>query len=320
MKSLTLLLIPLLFFSSCATKPADKSTSTWQTSETIINLWCISSFPQADCVKIFRDKSGLFYKNYCNENIVRMDWLDPNSVKFINHDDSTCSIYSQDKDNVYFWDEFKKLDWVNSKNFKLIDCTDGFSGQFSCYTTDESSIFLNNQKLIWIDTWTFQILWNIPYIRDKNGIYLISPNYWFEKLEQFDPNTFKYLWWDTTSGNVYLRDRNGVYWTNSWITRKIDWTNLESFIYLWGEWFGGDQFGKDKYHVYLNGEIIPWADGTSFELLKDSTVYWKDTNAIYFLSWKVIEADKDSFEYIDNGVHFDAKDKNHHYLWGKPVQ
>lgn len=130
------------------------------------------------------------------------------------------------------------------------------------------------------DVFTFEILdEQQQYARDKNHVYFNGTI-----IPEADSATFEFL------GTYYSRDKNNVY-----ISGVILSTDSPNFEFL------PSNLMRDSQHIYWSDRIISDAP-SHFTVIDDtgSTIYWKDSNYIFFNGSPIESANMDTFEIIDD--------------------
>lgn len=146
-----------------------------------------------------------------------------------------------------------------------------------------------------------------PYLKDAYGVYYDindnnqSMNRNYTTLKEADPVTFISF---ISSNRMYAKDSKFV-WFNH---QKIVGANAETFS-------ASEYYGKDKLHVYQGGSIIPNADPSTFEDLRQDA-YAKDSQRVYYNGEIIPEADVKTFGVF--GFEY-FKDKDHVYYLGKVI-
>ncbi|MBD3584021.1 DKNYY domain-containing protein [Flavobacterium selenitireducens] len=70
--------------------------------------------------------------------------------------------------------------------------------------------------------------------------------------------------------------------------RLLDGADAKTFVNL--KYSGVNAiFGKDKFHVYMDGKIVPYSDSKTFKYISDH--FFKDKNSIYFFGFYSSEQD-----------------------------
>ena len=95
-------------------------------------------------------------------------------------------------------------------------------------------------------------------------------------------------------GDNFAKDKNHVYFAS----RIIKWANPDKFKFASGSF---SQYVMDDKNVWYNRKIILWADPKTFELLRPTgrfTAYSKDKNYVY-LNWDKIDIDIKTFKVVE---------------------
>lgn len=195
------------------------------------------------------------------------------------------SIYSKDKNNVYFlvfW--LNKLLWVNPNTFKVLQ-PDWY------YWTDWTWIYLLEKKIEDMDFPTLKfakINDNLTVWWDKNNLYIWS--------------RLVIKWWDINSISTLsencIKDNLHVYcsFTDFWTTKEwdsyeiIEWALIDSFVTY--DYF----YAKDKDNIYFEWFKVEWALIDSFKVYNNSLFAKDELNAYY--EWEIITWIKDLDSFI----------------------
>jgi len=213
--------------------------------------------------------------------------------------------YGKDKNAVYY--KGIKIEGANPVSFEMIGGSSDTFGHVDGYTKDDKYIFIANKKIDSADVNTFNLLhskydenvfkfiqpqlfrglsaFDNGYARDKKYVFL-----WGEVLE-YDAATFELIGWG------YSKDRRGIYYNGKLIIQGNPSNYWHSLSYL-----------VDNDSVYYAGEIMPFYDGTSFELVdvyaREQTScggirivasLTRDKNGIYLNNKRLDEIDPYSF-------------------------
>lgn len=128
-------------------------------------------------------------------------------------------------------------------------------------------------------------------------------------------------------GGWYYKNRNDVYFETGWgfflqlhdpyKSYRIDEADGKTFSYL------GNNFAKDKNHVYLASRIIKWATPDKFKFASGSfSKYVIDDKNVWYGDEAMPLVDIETFSVIADDF---AKDKNHVYFaseiieWANPI-
>lgn len=186
------------------------------------------------------------------------------------------SIYSKDKNNVYFliyW--LNKLTWANPNNFKILQ-PDWY------YWTDWTWIYMLEKKIDDMDLDSLKFI----KITDKFIV-------WWDKNNLYIWSRLIIKWWDINS-LVYLsenclKDNKNVYcsFADFWVTKEwdsyeiLEWVDLDSYEAY--DYF----YAKDKDNIYFEWIKLDWIDKTSFKVYKNS-LFAKDNTNVYY-EWSKLE-------------------------------
>lgn len=226
------------------------------------------------------DKNQVYYLR--DEGLLPIKNVDRESFQVITLEDNPGSVFSKDKNNVYF--EENPIEEADHKTFKIS----------TIYSSSGSTEL---------------------FIRDKNHVYNLLPyksnRLSIEIVNEADPLTFEFA----DDIKVYAHDKNHVYYHLFGRYTVVEHADPNTFSRV-----PLSNFYKDKNHVFyerLNGlNILPNIDPNSFNLLNSSFI--KDNSMVYFvnndLSIQIItaikQADVKTFEVLNDRF---AKDKNNVY-------
>ena len=144
----------------------------------------------------------------------------------------------------------------------------------SGYSKDKNSVYVREnrgwKKLEGLDPNTFELVSNYGsvYLKDKNGVYVISgdsDNLKLEKLPYRDGKTFEVM------DQLYSRDKNNIYYKGERII-GVDiptFEKIDKYVY-----------SKDKNNIYFRGRKISGVDKNTFKKI-DELQYSKDKNNLY---------------------------------------
>ena len=207
--------------------------------------------------------------------------------------------YSKDKNSVYVRENrgWKKLEGLDPNTFELV------SNYGSVYLKDKNGVYvisgdsdnLKLEKLPYRDGKTFEVMDQL-YSRDKNNIY-----YKGERIIGVDIPTFEKI-----DKYVYSKDKNNIYFRG----RKISGVDKNTFKKI-----DELQYSKDKNNIYYGNKKIEGVDRNTFEVIND--YYSKDKNSVYYENNKLKGIDVKTFEKKDKLFHvenFLIKDKNGFYI------
>lgn len=215
------------------------------------------------------------------------------------------SVYSKDKNNVYFYSRIISAD---SKTFEVID---------NLFAKDKYGIWYNGRKTKIENSNTFEIINSaikseFHFAKNQFNVYANS-NVKIDKfsgyanlllpLKNSNPSTF------TEINDVWAKDKKNVYWFGR-IYKKADAKTFEKISERPLTEF---DYARDKNHVYIaNGITLKKGlHGASFKILNQ---FWaKDDFVVYFLpSQRIMKSiDAKTFKVLDeNGK---AEDKNFIY-------
>ncbi|CAN5744147.1 hypothetical protein BH11PAT2_BH11PAT2_00920 [soil metagenome] len=169
---------------------------------------------------------------------------------------------------------------AHSKPLTILSSGSSYDSSYEGFATDGNYVYYDDVPITGADAVTFQLKGN-GYGADDHAVY-----YYDQELPGADPATFE----------------------------EID--------------NGKDGYAKDAAHVYAGQYVIPGADPATFESL--GLDYSKDAHAVYAYIGganspsEISGADVASFEVIEqnytDSTTYDAKDKNHYYLYGEVVK
>lgn len=234
--------------------------------------------------------------------------------------------------------------YLNGKRIKGAD-TNTFThfNKRGYYSKDALHVYYNTGRLKNADAPTFQPVANDDtknYWHDKNNVY-----YKWSRIADADGASFVY------AGNFYGYDKNHVYFENQLIkeadrntfivlfgncgrdvknvfVREIRATNIKDPNTFEMIFIRDEQFGKDKYQIYVLRHTpphpllpFPGADLETFDVLGE--YYAKDKNNVYYYSYiandiLVLEgADPKKFTLHSDPIgHIDATDGERYYKAG----
>ena len=124
-------------------------------------------------------------------------------------------------------------------------------------------------------------------------------------------------------GAWYYKNGNDVYFEKGWgfflqlhdpyETYRIDEADGKTFSYL------GDNFAKDKNHVYFASRIIKWANPDKFKFASGwFSQYVMDDKNVWYRDEAIPLVDAETFSVID--APFFTKDKNHVYFASRIIK
>lgn len=253
-----------------------------------------------------KDKERVYYE----ENVIVR--ADPESFHIL----APSVYYGKDKSNVFY--RGKTIEGVDFNSFEPID---------ESFARDKGRVYYLGNVVENADPESFRVLTPhsiYGYSKDKNNIYfntilhrctamedahlnsfeVIALHFAKDKdhvyyddnvIVNADPDSFHVLNWD----DFFSKDRNNVYFGRKPVS-SIDITTFEVL---------GAYYGKDKEHVYYEGDVIAGADPKSFSVFAESKQYGKDNKNVYYQKEIFQEVvDVESFVLIDV-LAFAAKDK-----------
>lgn len=254
-------------------------SNTWTTTlswEILSNSWIIQEETDENKIKLINaslSTETIFLSEEDKEFMKNeIDDLDTSSfVKFKN------SIYSKDKNNVYFlifW--LNKLIWVNPNTFKVLQ-PDWY------YWTDWTWIYMLEKKIENMD------LASLKFAKINEKLIV-----WWDKNNLYIWSRLIIKWWDINSivslSENCIKDNLNVYcsFADFWTTKEwdsyeiVEWVDLNTYTPL--DYF----YAKDKNFIYFEGYKIEWADTVSFKIFNNS-LFAKDENNVYYewekLTW-----------------------------------
>jgi len=184
--------------------------------------------------------------------------------------------YSTDGKNIYH--QYNLMNYADPATFEVLEIKDA-SSEFNSYAKDENSVFYRSYSIEEADPATFELL-SPAFARDSKHVFkggILDENY--------DANSFEVL------NDSYFKDKNGVYYFDDhyYLTEPELVEGADSETFSWFkvpdamEWlkFGG--YGKDKNHIFYNGELVESSDSSSFTFLGGK--YAKDKNQMYYLGF-----------------------------------
>lgn len=195
------------------------------------------------------------------------------------------SIYSKDKNNVYFlvfW--LNKLLWVNPNTFKVLQ-PDWY------YWTDWTWIYLLEKKIEDMDFPTLKfakINDNLTVWWDKNNLYIWSRLV----IKWWDINSISTLSENCIKDNLHVYCSFADFWTTKeWDSYEIiEWALIDSFVTY--DYF----YAKDKDNIYFEWFKVEWALIDSFKVYNNSLFAKDELNAYY--EWEIITWIKDLDSFI----------------------
>lgn len=195
------------------------------------------------------------------------------------------SIYSKDKNNVYFlvfW--LNKLLWVNPNTFKVLQ-PDWY------YWTDWTWIYLLEKKIEDMDFPTLKfakINDTLTVWWDKNNLYIWSRLV----IKWWDINSISALSENCIKDNLHVYCSFADFWTTKeWDSYEIvEWVDLDTYAPY--DYF----YAKDKNNIYFEWFKVEWALIDSFKVYNNSLFAKDELNAYY--EWEIISWIKDIESFI----------------------
>ncbi len=275
------------------------SKTDWRDKNYVYRYWEVREEFDRNTYEVL-DENGVFSKDknnfYCNWKVVEGIELD--SIELL--DFYFNRWFLKDKKYAYFfyWWSLKKINWVDSKSFKILDL-------YRSYSCDKNHVYYKEKILSKSVPKTFLILpnednnyydnrwdgWDVIYSKDKERVYFLDKLVLWIDILSFKP----LKWW-------YAQDKNSIYYKWEKIKEKIDTTKAEML---------NQTHIKDDNSVFFKNMKIEWADWKTFEILwefhaKDKRFwYYKDYSKGFV---RIEESDGETFEYIGRWF---SKDKNY---------
>jgi hypothetical protein len=232
---------------------------------------------------------GFFLQLHDPYETYRIDEADGKTFSYLGDN------FAKDKNHVYFASRIIK--WANPDKFKFA------SGWFSQYVMDDKNVWYRDEAIPLVDAETFSVIDAPFFTKDKNHVYFAS-----RIIKWANPDKFKFA---SGSFSQYVMDDKNVWYRDE----AIPLVDVETFSYL------GDNFAKDKNHVYFASRIIKWANPDKFKFASGSfSQYVMDDKNVWYNRKIILWADPKTFELLRPTGRFTAysKDKNYVYLnWDK---
>lgn len=179
---------------------------------------------------VYKDKINGVY-TIINGNVINAD-ADYESFVY-----NTIARTWQDKDNVYFLNQWKKLQkypWADPATFHLVDCWESDNFCYYDYVKDENYVYKNWiwEIIPWADPATFEYFGSLTFARDKNAIYRYSTklNINPHKAVEYPWNTSSWPGMITDGNNIY---RNEVLMTKTKLVEYLNWNRDKDKIVSW---------------------------------------------------------------------------------------
>lgn len=228
-----------------------------------------------------------------------------NSLAYENDSDNVASIIPNIARTDY--------DLFDADPATLINVRDEYN---LTYFKDKDHVYYMFDRIPGADAGTFEYI-DRGYAKDKKYAYHKN-----KPIEKSDVETFKFLKF------ALAKDTNHVYFNGN-VLNMYD-TQTFMIVAVFQNYYVRDNFKqhyylKDKHGVYINHEIIPYADPGSFEMvfalnrLDTLNMYAKDKNHV-FTGTKILQgADPVTFrmDYDEDKKEFVYFDKNYFYKNGE---
>ncbi len=255
------------------------------------------------------------------KKVEKVENIDAESFELIEEKDYLC--YAKDKNKVFYLKKggletvsVTKITGADIKSFEVYD--------FNFYSRDKDFVYYGSKKILDADPDTFEIV-EEPYplnlgknlskkTKDKNSIFFLG-----KKIENSDAKSFSFV--GNTKSVSYAKDKNQAYFFDEgeyvyypfdgeknayFIIKEADPNTFSTFkkeSYI---------YGKDKESVFYRDKKILGVDLNSFEIL---TFYFsKDKNKVYFKEEIIEDADSSTFKWVGS-TYF--KDKNNVFYLNK---
>ena len=159
---------------------------------------------------------------------------------------------------------------------------------------DSQRAYFKNELVPGVDVATLQAK-RYPLFCDKNDYY-----YQTVALHVADMENFKTIKW--FENDFWAKDSRCVYYDSV----RVDGVDLATFELV------GQEFARDKRHVYMNGLVLADADPATFKPIKNS-LYFRDKSHVWHYKELLADADPATFELIGDSPY--CRDKSH--IWYK---
>lgn len=197
---------------------------------------------------------------------------------------------------------------AHSDTFEIMHESD-----YSCYAKDKERIYFHGagptNELLGVNMSTFEILEsyhiNDDYAKDDKNVYHNG-----KLLEGVDGASF--VRFKPSSGDIVrqFKDKQNVYTISSFGEKDLI-VGVDVKTYEMVDM--SNQYGKDKYKVFLKGYEILGANPETFAILPGSYNFSKDDSNIFFGTSIFAEADSDTFRIFPGGYPLMAADNEHVY-------
>jgi len=275
-----------------------------------------------------RDKNNLYY--YYGEDKF-LGKIDENNFEFLD------DFIIRNGNEIYFYGA--KLKIKNPEKFKLIKNTGIMTtSKIIVYGKDDENVYvvtpddaLGNIRIIEnADKYTFEVMENNRYSKDKNNIYYLG-NYGIVKLEDVDKASFvisEDFPFSYDRKNVYYAGKkvNGVTSAGLKVIRRpnepINFISDNKNLYRLVEIF--DENNRELKSVKAVAVKNPKVDFKTFEIFDEWPNYFHDKNNVYYENKlyqiplkKIEEADRKSFTLLNSEF---SKDNKNVYYYGNKIK